>query len=497
MYSLQGLLNPREEGAREVREASPLETSRLEPSTVVDAPLKPSKPSQPRYYAHYISWTGLHEPHPGCPNSLSCLVDNLDTAPTDQIETLVRCAILGSGDEGHLSIDEIEAALKGKYPFYKSEDREDDLKYSITYLLATSPAFVRHINNGQISWGVTDVHAHNERPALAIHSPPQSARAYAKSPSIGAPPSSATSSYASSRPTYSEESLDSPRSDTTPFGALASDLDVVQPPLSPPRVSNSGPPGAYIGAPLLHVDDHGQHPPHPDCPSALSCLQDTNDKPSYTLPIIIRAAILGSASGRLTITDIYGVIIRKYPHFATLPPDDSWKQSVRHHLSLSNRFVKVVRRANEPGRGAYWTVDLEAPPGTKRPRKRSRKEQDGPPRPRGRPRTVYDHPVGYDPDYDKPIPLPALAPPPNVSRNDWEMDEDGSYDEDEDDRGNAQTGPLHAARAGYMPPATPRLYPVHWAYAKGTHGRVTTYGFGGGWNGRWNSSYITQLYIHM
>ncbi|KZV76000.1 winged helix DNA-binding domain-containing protein [Peniophora sp. CONT] len=284
--------------------------------------------------------------------------------------------------------------------------------------------------------------------------------AYATSPSISAPPLSASSSYASSVPTYSEESVDDHERDASRLGVYRS--TAAAPPLSPPRVSNHGPPGAFLGVPPLRVDDDGQHPPHVNCPDALSCLQDTNDKPSYTLPIIIRAAILGTASGRLTITDIYAAIIEKYPYFATLPPDDSWKQSVRHHLSLSNRFVKVERRANEPGRGAYWTVDLEAPPGTKRPRKRNRKEQDGPPRPRGRPRKVYDHPVGYGPDYDKPIPLPALMPHPSSTQDGWQMDEDASYDEDEAESKPVPKRQAQAIRVDPRVPATPRLHPVHW-----------------------------------
>ena len=123
--------------------------------------------------------------------------------------------------------------------------------------------------------------------------------------------------------------------------------------------------------------------------------------------------------------------------------------------------MKVVRRANEPGRGAYWAVDLEAPPGTKRPRKRSRKEQDGPPRPRGRPRKVYDHPVGYGPDYDKPIPLPVLAPQPARAQNDWKVDEDGSYGEDEEEGvGGKGKRPLPHMR--HVAPKTPRLHPVSW-----------------------------------
>lgn len=180
---------------------------------------------------------------------------------------------------------------------------------------------MRKSDGVHIMWGVSNPDHSSERPALAIQSPMRSA--YATSPSISAPPLSASSSYASSVPTYSEEGVDDHERDASRLGVYRS--TAAAPPISPPRVSNHGPPGAFLGVPPLRVDDEGQHPPHVNCPDALSCLQDTNDKPSYTLPIIIRAAILGTASGRLTITDIYAAIIEKYPYFATLPPDDSWK----------------------------------------------------------------------------------------------------------------------------------------------------------------------------
>lgn len=48
------------------------------------------------------------------------------------------------------------------------------------------------------------------------------------------------------------------------------------------------------------------------------------------------------------------------------------QQSVRHHLSLNRLFEKQPRPVTDPGFGSYWTVNLAAPPGTKRPRKRGR-----------------------------------------------------------------------------------------------------------------------------
>lgn len=52
------------------------------------------------------------------------------------------------------------------------------------------------------------------------------------------------------------------------------------------------------------------------------------------------------------------------------------QQSVRHHLSLNRLFERQPRPVTDPGFGSYWTVNLLAPPGTKRPRKRGRANKD-------------------------------------------------------------------------------------------------------------------------
>jgi hypothetical protein len=71
------------------------------------------------------------------------------------------------------------------------------------------------------------------------------------------------------------------------------------------------------------------------------------------------------------------------------------QQSVRHHLSLNRLFERQPRPVTDPGFGSYWTVNLQAPPGTKRPRKRGRPQREAngdpelvPVKKRGRPRKV-------------------------------------------------------------------------------------------------------------
>ena len=116
---------------------------------------------------------------------------------------------------------------------------------------------------------------------------------------------------------------------------------------------------------------------------------------------------------RLTIREIYAAMEEKYPYYRTA--GSTWKvglhsyligdtkrrmiillaqQSVRHHLSLNRLFERQPRPVTDPGFGSYWTVNLQAPPGTKRPRKRGRPQQVNgdsesvPAKKRGRPRKV-------------------------------------------------------------------------------------------------------------
>ena len=63
------------------------------------------------------------------------------------------------------------------------------------------------------------------------------------------------------------------------------------------------------------------------------------------------------------------------------------QQSLRHQLSL-NRLFEREQGQRLLTRGFYWSVNLSAPPGTKRPRKRGSRKADEPESPastRGRP----------------------------------------------------------------------------------------------------------------
>lgn len=59
-----------------------------------------------------------HDPHPDCPNALSCLADS-EGRPQHTLPVILRCAILGS-PRSRLTIREIYAAMERKYPYYKT-----------------------------------------------------------------------------------------------------------------------------------------------------------------------------------------------------------------------------------------------------------------------------------------------------------------------------------------------------------------------------------------
>ncbi|XP_063072111.1 forkhead box protein P4 [Engraulis encrasicolus] len=73
-------------------------------------------------------------------------------------------------------------------------------------------------------------------------------------------------------------------------------------------------------------------------------------RPPYTYASLIRHAILESPDRQLTLNEIYNWFTRMFAYFRRNTA--TWKNAVRHNLSLHKCFVRV-----ENVKGAVWTVD--------------------------------------------------------------------------------------------------------------------------------------------
>ncbi|KIK60197.1 hypothetical protein GYMLUDRAFT_200817 [Collybiopsis luxurians FD-317 M1] len=115
-----------------------------------------------------------------------------------------------------------------------------------------------------------------------------------------------------------------------------------------------------------------------DVPVNLNALPDSPPgvKPKPKLATLVQVAIIGSPNHRLSLREISSAIQQRFEFFRD-PANQSWKESIRHLLSLKRRFLNVPRPITEPGSGSYWMVDMTLT-GDKRPRKRkSRNSQAG------------------------------------------------------------------------------------------------------------------------
>ncbi|XP_058678444.1 forkhead box protein P3 [Ammospiza caudacuta] len=124
-----------------------------------------------------------------------------------------------------------------------------------------------------------------------------------------------------------------------------------------PGKGQAGPPPPQIwGPPEAEGDPEVLLPPpgHPWergglCPE-LEYYRLSTARPPYTYATLIRWAILESPQRQRPLAEIYHWFSRRFGFFRH--NTRTWKNAVRHNLSLHKCFVRV-----EAARGAVWTVD--------------------------------------------------------------------------------------------------------------------------------------------
>ncbi|VDC00417.1 unnamed protein product [Peniophora sp. CBMAI 1063] len=342
MSRLDSLLNPEQADERAWRQYNTTPPTLPGPNSLAG----PSTGYQ-LYAAPAYAYDPSHHPHAGCPNSLRCLWDT-NERPLNMPEALVQCAILGS-PERRLTEDGILDALQSKYPYYRLAHAALELQNAVRTVLVQMPFFTRVPPASPSAGGGVVADSEDEYWTVDL-----SAVAYGRS------------SYASHLRSFSSETEYLTRESgnrSAPIGSLSAQSSINR--LASVPVVNVGAPHIAAGS-LAYISPHADHP---GCPDSLTCLQDTDERPGYTLRTIITCTILGSPEQRLTLRDIFLYVKAKYPFFKV--QNKTFEQSTRHMMSMDNTFQRQPRKSNEPGFGSFWIVDLNAQPGTKRPRWRA------------------------------------------------------------------------------------------------------------------------------
>ncbi|KAF7330214.1 Winged helix DNA-binding domain-containing protein [Mycena venus] len=97
--------------------------------------------------------------------------------------------------------------------------------------------------------------------------------------------------------------------------------------------------------------------------SLASVLDPPNgEKPPLPYQKLMQLAIYGSEHKSLTLQGIYAALATQFEYFRAQDRKgmESWRNSIRHALSLYSVFVKIPRPQHVPGKGSYWVLDIAA-----------------------------------------------------------------------------------------------------------------------------------------
>jgi len=117
--------------------------------------------------------------------------------------------------------------------------------------------------------------------------------------------------------------------------------------------------GAFLGDACLNLSEcigSGQHQTG-TLPTITQSEIAPSSEPNVTKPDIsyielVAKAIMQSLDNSILLADIYRWIEDEFPYYKTTK--NSWRNSIRHNLSVNECFVKSKRVKN--GRGFYWSI---------------------------------------------------------------------------------------------------------------------------------------------